>query len=268
MPQPALRKSIFAVPKMDCSSEENLVRMALAGERSVQRLSFDLQRRELAATHTGPAERVLERLQPLNLGATLVSSQADEQTALPGADHEGEARTLKLLLGINAAMFVLELALGLVAQSTGLIADSLDMFADAAVFALALFAVGKRADAKVRAAHIAGWLQVVLAIAALQEVVRRFFFGSEPRSGLMMGVAALALAANVTSLVLVAKRRHDGAHMKASYIFSATDVIANAGVIAAGALVAVTGSSYPDLVIGAIISAVVLNGARRILQIR
>ena len=56
--------------------------------------------------------------------------------------------------------------------------------------------------------------------------------------------------------------------MKASYIFSANDVIANLGVIAAGVLVAVTGSRYPDLVIGAVIGVVVLNGSRRILQLK
>jgi Co/Zn/Cd efflux system component len=56
--------------------------------------------------------------------------------------------------------------------------------------------------------------------------------------------------------------------MKASYIFSANDVLANLGVIVAGALVNWTGSSYPDLFIGIAIGLFVLNGARRILQLR
>jgi Co/Zn/Cd efflux system component len=56
--------------------------------------------------------------------------------------------------------------------------------------------------------------------------------------------------------------------MKASYIFSANDVIANAGVILAGFLVAVTGSHYPDLVIGTVVGLIVLNGARRILRLK
>jgi Co/Zn/Cd efflux system component len=56
--------------------------------------------------------------------------------------------------------------------------------------------------------------------------------------------------------------------MKASYIFSANDVIANAGVILAGFLVWVTGTNYPDLVIGVIVALFVLNGARRILRLR
>ena len=56
--------------------------------------------------------------------------------------------------------------------------------------------------------------------------------------------------------------------MKASWIFSANDVLANIGVIAAGALVAWTGSPYPDLVIGTVVGLFVLNGARRILALK
>ena len=56
--------------------------------------------------------------------------------------------------------------------------------------------------------------------------------------------------------------------MKASWIFSANDVVINMGVIVAGALVAWTGSNYPDLIIGTVVGFIVLNGARRILAYR
>ena len=102
----------------------------------------------------------------------------------------------------------------------------------------------------------------------LAEVVRRFVFGSEPVSELMMGMGLVALIANAACLVLIAKKRHAGAHMKASYIFSSNDVIANAGVIVAGVMVALTGSRYPDLIIGLVVGLVVMNGARRILQLK
>ncbi len=84
----------------------------------------------------------------------------------------------------------------------------------------------------------------------------------------MWSVGLLALVANAATLVLVAKQRDRGAHMTASYIFTANDVLANLGVIVAGALVWWTGSRYPDLIIGTIIGLVVLNGARRILLLR
>ena len=121
---------------------------------------------------------------------------------------------------------------------------------------------------QVRAAHLAGYLQMILAIGVLLEVARRFVWGSEPESMLMMSIALLALLANVTCLMLIARHRHGGAHMKASWIFSANDVLINAGVIMAGALVAWTGSRYPDLLIGTLIGVIVLNGARRILALK
>ncbi|XXQ52976.1 cation transporter [Xenophilus aerolatus] len=270
-PSAGASKTRFSVPKMDCPSEENLIRMAFADASEINSLGFDLKARELTVVHTGSSEQVLARLVPLNLGARVLETTKGARVEAFTQDVEGdaaEARTLKLLLGINGAMFLLELVVGLIAQSTGLIADSLDMFADAAVYGLALYAVGRTAALKVKAAHVAGWLQVVLAVLALSEVLRRTLFGSEPQSALMMGMGLIALVANVACLVLIAKKRDRGAHMTASYIFSANDVIANAGVIAAGVLVAWTGSSYPDLVIGTIIALVVLNGARRILRLR
>lgn len=266
--------STYRVPKMDCPSEERMIRLALESVPQLRSLRFDLTQRQLQAVHDGSAEPLTARLTPLGLGATLAStvpaSEEDvdsEESELDEAS-ELEARTLKLLLAINGVMFVVELVMGLIAQSTGLIADSLDMFADAAVYGLALYAVGKAVQHKVRAAHMAGWLQMALAIGALTEVGRRFLLGSEPQSGLMMGIAGLALVANVSCLWLISQQRDRGAHMQASWIFSSNDVLANVGVIIAGALVAWTHSPYPDLVIGTVIGLVVLNGARRILALK
>ena len=199
----------------------------------------------------------------------------NESTATPSgcscgcaaAAAKAEARTLRWLLAINAVMFVVELVTGWLAQSTGLIADSLDMFADAAVYGLALYAVG-HAGRQLRVARLAGWVELLLALGALTEVLRRWLTGSAPEPLPMMGIALLALAANVTCMVLLAKHRDGGAHMKASWIFSTNDVFANLGVIIAGALVAWTGSNVPDLVIGALIGLLVLNGAWRILRLR
>ena len=115
---------------------------------------------------------------------------------------------------------------------------------------------------------LSGWLQLLLACGALSEVLRRAFLGSAPEPPLMMSVALLALVVNGTCLALLARHREGGVHMRASWIFSTNDVIANLGVILAGALVAWTGTNTPDLIIGTLIALVVLNGARRILRLR
>jgi len=208
----------------------------------------------------------------LGLGATLQKTVTADPEMIKAVENSAEStqesRSLRLLLGINAFMFVVEMTAGLVARSAGLIADSLDMFADAAVYGLALYAVGRSVSLQVRAAHLAGVLQLILALGVLVEVFRRFVFGSEPESLIMMAVAFLALLANMGCLLLISKHREGGAHMKASWIFSANDVVINVGVIVAGALVAWSGSNYPDLIIGTVVGFIVLNGARRILALK
>ncbi|WP_290653187.1 cation transporter [Idiomarina sp.] len=265
--------SVYTVPKMDCPSEERMIRLALNGFEDIRGLSFDLSDRRLKVVHDGEAEPITAKLATLGLGASLQeTAAADPESikALGGTaiSAEQESGTLRWLLGINAVLFVVEMTAGLIAHSTGLIAESLDNFADAAVYGLALYAVGHSVKMQVRAAHLAGVLQLILAVGVLAEVVRRFVFGSEPESLVMMGIAFIALIANTTCLLLISKHREGGAHMKASWIFSANDVVINLGVITAGALVAWTGSNYPDLIIGSIAGVIVLNGARRILALK
>jgi len=177
-----------------------------------------------------------------------------------------ERKTLITLLSINALMFVIELVLGWLAQSTGLIADSLDMFADAAVYGISLYAVGKGILHQTKAAKLSGFLQVLLGFGVLFEVSRKLVLGSEPQSVLIMLVGTAALVANVICLVLISKHKDGGVHMRASWVFSTNDVIANLGVIVSGVLVAITGSRFPDLVVGTAIAAVVIRGGITILK--
>ena len=265
--------SVYTVPKMDCPSEERMIRLALNGFEDIRGLSFDLSDRRLKVVHDGEAEPITAKLATLGLGASLQETAAADPESIKAVggtaiSAEQESGTLRWLLGINAVLFAVEMTAGLIAQSTGLIAESLDNFADAAVYGLALYAVGHSVKMQVRAAHLAGVLQLILAVGVLAEVVRRFVFGSEPESLVMMGIAFIALIANTTCLLLISKHREGGAHMKASWIFSANDVVINLGVITAGALVAWTGSNYPDLIIGSIAGVIVLNGARRILALK
>ena len=177
-----------------------------------------------------------------------------------------ERTTLGILLSINGGMFVVEAVAGWWGQSTGLLADSLDMLADASVYGVALYAVGKERALKAKAATASGYVQILLGIGVLAEVVRRFLYGSDPVSVLMMSVGAIALLANLSCLALLAKHRSGEVHMRASWIFSVNDVIANLGLIVAGGLVLYLDSRIPDLVIGAAIATVVVRGGVRILR--
>ena len=182
------------------------------------------------------------------------------------AKDKAQRSVLWILLAINAFMFFVEFSAGVLAQSTGLIGDSLDMFADATVYAIALLAVGRSNLVKANAAMLSGIFQILLALLVLTDVARRFVVGSDPLSIVMIAVGALALAANVTALLIIRSHREGEVHMRASWIFSQNDVIVNLGVILGGVLVAIVGSRLPDLIIGAVVATLVFRGGVRIVR--
>jgi len=182
------------------------------------------------------------------------------------AKNAAERKTLRILLIINGTMFVVGCIAGILAHSTALIADSLDMFADASVYVLSLYAVGKSAHSKNRAAMLSGILQITLAAMILIDVIQKFIWGSAPESHWMIGIAFLALIANSYGLYLLAKHRQGEVHMRASWIFTQNDVIANISVILAGFLVSLLSSRIPDLVAGFGIVILVIWGGIRIIR--
>ena len=181
-------------------------------------------------------------------------------------DSVAQQRVLSIALVLNATMFVVGLIAGLVAQSTGLIADSLDMLADAAAYSIALSAVHRDDLFKARAASVSGSVLLVLGIGVLLDAVRRGVFGSAPDSGVMMGVASISLAVNATVLYLLGKYRDQGVHLRATWIFTRVDVIANLAVILSGLIILVTSFRFADLIVGAAIGSYVIKEALEILR--
>jgi Co/Zn/Cd efflux system component len=261
-----LRKSTLKISKMDCSAEEQLLRMKLSGDPTIHRLTFDLPGRKLIVLHEKEIDLILKQIDGLNLGTSLLESEIVHDVS--GIEEKNDSRLLWRVLLINAFCFVLELATGIIAGSIGLVADSLDMLADTLVYSLSLYAVGGTIVRKKRIAKLSGYLQIALAIFGFVEVFRRFFESdSVPDVWLMISISLIALLGNVVCLKILQLSKSKEAHMKASMIFTSNDVVANFGVVIAGILVYVTGSNRPDLIIGSIIFVVVMRGAFRILQL-
>lgn len=187
-----------------------------------------------------------------------------------GCQHEArnaqERRVLWIALGLNAAMALIGSIAGWLAESTGLLADALDMLSDATAYAIGLAAISRGARFKVRAAYLSGGVLLLLGLGVLAEVGRRAFVGSTPEGNWMIGVACLSLIVNVWVLRLLSPLRDGGVHLRASWIFTRADVVANVGVILSGVLVAGLGSRVPDLVIGALIGVYVVKEAFEILR--
>jgi len=261
------QKTVFSVQKMDCSAEEQLIRLKLAAFSNISSLEFDIPHRRLDIYHTQDYRPILDAIDGLQLGATVVHTGEAGDIGSAG-DPRRQRKLLLQVLSINFFFFALELLTGFIANSMGLVADGLDMLADSIVYGLALFAVGGTAAAKKNIARASGYFQFLLALLGMVEVVRRFLgFGDIPAFQVMIVISLLALAGNAASLYLLQRNRSDEAHMQASVIFTSNDVIINMGVIAAGVLVFATHSKIPDLVIGSIVFIIVARGACRIFQI-
>ena len=260
-------RTLFEIPKMDCPSEENLIRMKLDGISSIANLDFDIPNRRLTVFHSDGVEKIEASISELNLGGRKISTERTSQVSFD--ENSGQRKLLWAVLAINFAFFLIEMTTGLISKSMGLVADSLDMLADSFVYGISLFAVGGTLTRKKRIAKLAGYFQLALAIIGFAEVLRRFF-GAEklPDFSTMIFVSILALIANGICLYLLHRSKSkEEAHMKASMIFTSNDVIINLGVIVAGLLVHWLDSNKPDLIIGTIVFFLVVQGALRILKL-
>jgi cation diffusion facilitator family transporter len=175
-----------------------------------------------------------------------------------------ERRILIIVLLINAGMFVAEFSAGLVSGSTALLADSLDMLADALIYALGLFALGRARHWRARTALTSGILQLLLGLGVAAEAIWKTVADGLPDAATMGLFGAIALLANTVCFLLLARFRDGDINLRATWVCSRNDMIGNVGVLFAAALVTWTGSSFPDVVIGIAIAAVVIHSAWRI----
>ena len=262
-----MNKTSVRIKKMDCPSEIKMIEGLMEKLDPSAKMEFDLESRIVHFYHSVDNHQIMETLNAISLPGDLISSQEVFENDIPDIIPSVEAKTLKYLLSINFTMFVVEIILGIYAESTGLLADGLDMLADSFVYGLSLYAVGKAIAMKHKAAYFSGIMQISLGLLCLVEVGRKFYFGSEPLSNYMIVVSIVALFANVWCLALIHKHKDGEVHMKASWIFSANDVIVNTGVIVSGLLVYFFKSNLPDLLIGGIVSLIVIRGGISIIKL-
>jgi Co/Zn/Cd efflux system component len=262
-----MEKSTFEITKMDCPSEERLIRMKLDSFTNIKNLDFDLENRKLTVYHDGLTIEIEKSIADLKLNSKRLGTE--KVTAdIKLENQKNERQLLWTVLLINFGFFAVESITGLISKSMGLVADSLDMLADALVYGLSLYAVGRAVQAKKNVARLSGYFQMTLAIIGFFEVIRRFVsVDNPPNYATMIIVSVLALIGNGICLYLLRQTKSNEAHMKASMIFTSNDVIINMGVVLAGGLVYLFNSNKPDLVIGTIVFVIVTRGALRILKL-
>lgn len=188
--------------------------------------------------------------------------------------HDRQSSVLKIVLGINAVMFLLELTAGLLAGSVSLIADSLDMLGDALVYGFSIYVVARGARMKAKAALLKGGIMAAFGLFVFGQAMYKMVIPHVPVFETIGIIGLLALAANSLCLVLLWRHRADDINMSSVWLCSRNDIIANISVLCAGAGVWLTGSGWPDILVGLALAVLflrsalfVLRGAMRELQV-
>jgi Co/Zn/Cd efflux system component len=178
--------------------------------------------------------------------------------------HRGSAayrRVLWAVLGINAAMFLVEIGAGLAAGSASLQADALDFFGDVANYAISLLVVGMALRFRAKAALAKGSTMGLFGLWIIGTAIWHALQGTLPNAYTMGAVGFAALVANAVSFGLLWAHRDGDANMRSAWICTRNDVLGNLAVLLAAAGVFGTGTGWPDIIVAAIMASLALQGA-------
>ena len=157
--------------------------------------------------------------------------------------------TLRIVLGVNATMFLVIAVAALYGKSTALLADSLDNLGDALTYGLSLYAVSRGTVVKAKVALFKGGLIFLAACAVVAQVTYKVFVSSVPIFEVMGAFSLLGLVANSLCLYLLWRHRHEDVNMSSVWECSRNDIASNLSVFVAAGAVWLTGSGWPDILV-------------------
>lgn len=173
--------------------------------------------------------------------------------------------TLRIVLAVNAVMFVVIAAAALYSASTALLADSLDNLGDALTYGLSLYAVSRGAAVKAKVALFKGGLIFLAACVVAAQIVYKLFVPGVPLFEVMGAFSLLALAANSLCLYLLWRHRHEDINMSSVWECSRNDIAANLAVFLAAGAVWLSGSGWPDIIVALALLWLLMRSAVRVI---
>jgi len=176
-----------------------------------------------------------------------------------------QRKTLRVVLGINAVMFLVIAVAAVYGRSTALLADSLDNLGDALTYGLSLYAVSRGTATKARVALFKGWLIFLAACAVGLQIVYRFIVPGTPVFEVMGAFSLLGIAANSLCLYLLWRHRHEDVNMRSVWECSRNDIMGNLSVFVAAGGVWLTGSGWPDIVVALALVWLLLRSSNRVI---
>ena len=174
-------------------------------------------------------------------------------------------RVLWAVIAINAAMFVIEITAGHIAGSQALQADALDFLGDSLTYALSLAVIGRSVQARSSAAILKGLSLTAMGVWVFGSTAYHVLVLGVPRAEIMGVIGIMALAANVTSVLLLMRYRDGDANVRSVWLCSRNDAIGNVAVMGAALAVWGTASAWPDLLVAATMAGLFLMSSAQIL---
>ncbi|API61534.1 cation transporter (plasmid) [Tardibacter chloracetimidivorans] len=175
-------------------------------------------------------------------------------------------RALWIAVLLNLGFGACEIVGGFIADSQALKADSLDFIGDGTITLVGLIALGWTAAARARVALVQGIFLLTLGLGVIGVALWRALTAVPPEADLMGALGVVALIVNVTSAFVLSRFREGDANVRAVWLFSRNDALANVAVIVAAGLVAWTDSAWPDLAVASVIAVLFLHSAYEILR--
>lgn len=175
-------------------------------------------------------------------------------------------RVLWVVIAINATMFVVEMAGGLIAGSVSLQADALDFLGDSATYGISLLVLGMSLRWRAGAALIKGTSMGLFGLWVIGATAYHALFPGLPSAPIMGGIGTAALIANMTSALLLYRHRQGDANMRSVWLCSRNDAVSNLAVILAASGVWATETGWPDLIVGAVMAALALSSSYQVIR--
>ena len=174
-------------------------------------------------------------------------------------------KRLWVVIAINAGMFAVEMGAGQMAGSQALKADALDFLGDALTYGISLAVIGASLSTRALAALAKGISLLMMGMWVFGSTLYHVFVLGVPQAEVMGVIGFMALAANVTSVLLLAAYKDGDANVRSVWLCSRNDAIGNVAVMIAALGVWGTATGWPDLIVAGIMAGLFLNSAWQIL---
>lgn len=178
----------------------------------------------------------------------------------------GFRRALWVVIAINGAMFLTEMAAGALAGSQALKADALDFLGDTLTYGISLLVLGMPLRVRTTAALVKGLSLAAMGLWVFGSTAYQVLVLGVPNAPVMGAVGLLALAANMASVVMLMRYKDGDANVRSVWLCSRNDAIGNIAVMGAAGGVALSGTAWPDLAVAGMMAALFLWSSVQIVR--